>query len=268
MTPDWQPVSRGLRLILTGAKTVGWSIFGLVAVFVLGFCLLIRAEGNDAEVVVLTLFFAALASIAIGRLLCTVGRYLCLRTPEDAPAARATIRLAVILETCGLLTWASAFAILFTPLSGPELVLSGYGFALLCNAFGRVFFFRYLHLLGLQVQSHSLIDEARRFLRFSISAIVLAVLGIGLLIMGNSSRGADEFGRAVQTLTCIGGGLCLFVTASLLLYLTLCYFFLISEAQRIVAHYKPSIPDDDPDPDREYRARYLAGGGKETDADT
>jgi hypothetical protein len=266
MTPDWQPVSRGLRLILTGAKTVGWSIFGLVVVCGFGFCLMLASR--DAWPIFVIPLLSALGFIILGRLLCTVGRYFCLRTPEDAPAARASIRLAVILETCGLLTWASTFAIPFTPLSGPELVLSGYGFALLCNAFGRVFFFRYLHLLGLQVQSHSLIDEARRFLRFSISAIVLAAVGIGFLIMGNSSRGADEFGRAVQTLTCIGGGLCLCVTFSLLLYLLLVYFYVISEAQRIVAHYKPSIPDDDPDPDREYRARYLAGGGKETDADT
>lgn len=266
MTPDWQPVNRGLQLILTGAKTVGWSIFGLVAVFGLGFCLLIRTEGNDAGVIVLTLFFAALASIAIGRILCTVGRYLCLRTPVDAPAARATIRLTVILETCGLLTWLSAFAIVFTPFASPEVVISGYGFALLCNVFGRVFFFRYLHMLGLQVQSHSLIDEARRFLRFSISAIVLAALGIGFLIMGNSSRGADEFGRAVQTLTCISGGLCIFVSAGLLLYLTLVYFILIAEAQRTVASYTPPPADDDPD--REYRDRYLASGGTDTDADT
>lgn len=266
MTPDWQPVNRGLRLILTGAKTVGWSIFGLVAVFGLGFCLLIRTEGNDAGVIVLTLFFAALASIAIGRILCTVGRYLCLRTPLDAPAARATIRLTVILETCGLLTWLSAFAIVFTPFASPEVVISGYGFALLCNIAGRVFFFRYLDLIGQHVQSQSLIEDARRFFRFSITAIVLAVVGTGLLFVGNTSRSADDFGRAVQSLTCVGGGLCLCATTMFLMYLTLVYFFLISEAQRIVANYTPPPADDDPD--REYRDRYLASGGTDTDADT
>jgi uncharacterized membrane protein len=266
MTPDWQPVSRGLRLILTGAKTVGWSIFGLVAVFGLGCCLLIRTEGNDARVIVLTLFFAALASIAIGRIFCTVGRYLCLRTPVDAPAARATIRLTVILETCGLLTWLSAFAIVFTPFASPEVVISGYGFALLCNIAGRVFFFRYLDLIGQHLQSHSLTEDARRFFRFSITAIVLAVVGTGLLIVGNTTRSADELSRAVQSLLVIGGVLFLSVTASLLLYLLLVYFYVISEAQRIVANYTPPPADDDPD--REYRDRYLTSGGTDTDADT
>jgi hypothetical protein len=89
----------------------------------------------------------------IGMVVATVGRMWCLETPAEWPIARSRIRLAVILDGCGLLSgllnagvaYAARIGSITIPL---EVLWSVFGFSLILLVAGRVFFHAYLRSLA------------------------------------------------------------------------------------------------------------------------
>jgi hypothetical protein len=110
----------------------------------------------------------------IGIVVATIGRMWCLETPAEWPIARSRIRLAVILDVCGLLSGLVNVGVAYAANTGsitmpPEVLWSVFGFSLILLVAGRVFFVAYVRSLA-----RALGKSTKT--RLSIGAVVVIVL--------------------------------------------------------------------------------------------
>lgn len=264
MTQSWQTVRLGLRLILVGAQTIGWSLAAAFAVGCGGTALLSAFEAQPAAgwYALGLLFIATIMACAIGRLLSAIGRWVCMATPPEAAKARARIRLTVIFETCSLLSGTVTVILIATGTLLPsEVGMLGVGFCLLSAVLSRVLFFAFVLAVSEDVQGRTTTDDAKKVFRISLFTLGAAVLGPVLLAIGNQIRGDDT---TILAYSIFGVGGCLFCTAAVfVLYLFVGHFILITDLRRHLAGNKLTVSEGDPD--REYLERHLAGGGSADD---
>jgi hypothetical protein len=266
VTACWRTVSTGLRLVLVGAQVAAWSLAAAFAIGCGGVGIAHAADGHEiVRWIVVGLLFAALGAIVLGRVLCAVGRWVCMATPPHSTKARSRIRLTVIFETCGLLSGVATVALVDLHLPLPdELAMIGGGFWLLTTVIGRVCFFSFAQAVGESVGARTVTDDAKRMFRISLVTLVAGVTGPILVPIGNSILVSHPALHALRAVLIVAGiGLvCVAVAFSLFLFAS--HFMLTADLKRILSTYTPAPPDDDPD--REYRERYIAGGG--TDRET
>lgn len=265
MTPSWRTVRFGLRLILIGAQTIGWSLAAAFAIGCGGMALLLALKGDDfIGWVILVLFYTTLGTGILGRLLCAVGRWICLATPPEATKARARIRLTVIFETCSLLSGAATVGLAVSGiLPAPQFALIGVCFWLLTTVVGRVYFFAFEWAVTEATQARASTDDARSFFRISLFTLGVTVLGVGLMAVANLVVGDDTAIMMLSSVLVAGGAVFLFVAAGCALYLFFAHFVLITDLRRHLGSYQPQPSEEDPD--REYLERHLAGGGSADD---
>jgi hypothetical protein len=265
MTASWRTVSTGLRLVILGAQVVGWT---LASAFTLGCGAAAVLRGLDVqegvEWVWPVLVFTGLGVMVIGRLLCTVGRVLCLATPPEATQARSRIRLAVIFEVCSLLSGVACIvvALLWWSIPG-ELAVIGFAFWVLTAILGRVCFFWFAQAAGECVTARTATEDARRLVRVSIFTILSIVVGSLLLGVGNSIRADDPTVQGMCVVVAVVGCGLLCLAAMFSLFLFASHFILVADLRRVLANYSPPPPPDDPD--AAYRDRYMAAGGSVAD---
>lgn len=265
MTASWRTVSSGLRLVQVGAQVVAWAVGAVFAVGCGGTAVYQAADGNEiVRWAVVALLFAALTAIVIGRLLCTVGRWVCLATPAEAPKARSRICLTVIFETCGLLSGAATIALVFAGLPLPdELGMIGSGFWLLTSVIGRVCFFWFAQAVGETVGARTVTADANRLFLTALFTLAAAVFGPLLFGVGAAVAVTNGGLEALRAVFCVTGCGLILMAVVLGMFLFASHFILLAELRRVLAAYTPAPADDDPD--REYRERYIAGGGTDRD---
>ncbi len=248
----------GLRLTLIGAQVIGWSLAAAFALVCGGAGVLSGFElGPLAGWLFGGLFFTTLSTVVLGRVLCAVGRWVCLATPPEATTARARVRLVVVLETCGLLSGLTTIGLAFSGLPiPPELGLTGMGFCVVTTVSARVMFFHFARAVADCIAVDSTAQDALRLFRVSLVAVGAVVVGSLLLALGNSLSVGDVDRIPLRALSCVAVGLLLAVAFFLGLYLLAGHFMLTADLRRHLSRYTPPPADDDPD--RDYRERYSA----------
>lgn len=200
-SPDLLRVSRGLAVAHWGVRLITGTFLASAAILVV-FVLFDFSRGWTRDyfyIAMLGILIALIPTgIAVGVLVGFIGRPFCLRTPPELPIARARIRLAVLLEACGLTT-----AVMFIPFAFmlrwatgvfPNEVVAYpvFAFSFVLFIAGRVFFLTYTTALaeavGMQV-SH----------RPSVAMVTLIICG-SAVIATLCSLGITG-GKSLSTLT-------------------------------------------------------------------
>lgn len=248
----------GLRLMQFGAQLIGWALASAFAIGCGGAAVVSGLElGQFAGWVVSGLFITALGTAAVGRLLCAAGRWVCLASPPEAPAARARIRLVVVLETCGILSGITTLGLACSGIPIPsELGLAGFGLSVLSIVLARVFFFHFVQAVAEGIPTDTTATSARRLFRISLVAIGAVVVGVMLFPLGSSIPAEEAIRQRVCGCFYAVGGLSVSLALFLGLYLLAGHFMLLADLRREVADYTPPPADDDPD--RPYLERYSA----------
>jgi hypothetical protein len=188
MTTAAPAVARGLKLIHVGLVTtmllaVGYVLaLGIVGTLTAQFVRYHPWVGF-AFVGVLTLI--ALGTVA-GMLTGFVGRCRCLATPEEWPAARTRIRMAVLLEACGWLSGLANFAAAWgiaTRWIPLPMIAAGVtaGLSVLMLVLGRVMFLRFARAVADALGHEPLARQAARSLVLFVTLVACGVIGFALL---------------------------------------------------------------------------------------
>jgi hypothetical protein len=267
MTPSWRTVGTGLRLVQVGARVIGWALAATVA---FGCGLFSALYSNSVPPAVgygvLGLFLAAFAVAAGGRVTCAVGRWKCLAVPPEAATARARIWLAVILETCGLLSAGATLLLIVlyncrVPLP-VEVCWTAMGFSALAFVVARVCYFHFALSVAVSVNARTDADSSR-FYRVSWVAMSTLAGGVLLTALSFGVPGGEVF-EQLRGVLGFSGSFLLVGTVALLMFLFAHHSVLVAELRRLLVTYTPPPPDDDPD--AAYRERHVAGGGSVHDA--
>jgi hypothetical protein len=263
VSDQWRQVARGLKiarvaLVLTVACAALFA--GLVLMAGIGnasdYLRNNYLAGVALAAVLVGLGLTAVAAVVLG----FVARCRCLATPADRTAARARVRLAVLLETCG---WVSLAANVMVgvgtvtkvlPLPTLAVPITG-GFSLLLLVVGRVIFFWYTRSLA-----ESFDAPLARLPALSIALLLTwvggAVAGFTVYQLGNFSVAppalAFPTSYALFSVAGVAGVAGQFV-----------YGRLLGRLAAAVGQFNVVPP---PPSDRAYRERYLAGGGSDADA--
>lgn len=239
MTPPLRAVAHGLRTVATGINlTCTPVVFGGVVAWFLS-----RGE----------VFLLVLGVSLIGVVVTAVGRCFCLRVPPAMPAARARIRLAVILDLTGLgSTAALVIAQLVAPTIPPVVVWSGVGFSAVALVAGRVMFFLFLHALAVSIRQPKQIAGVRFAARWSLLAAGCVGFSYGaVLSVAGQGRFAEVYflyAFLIGTTSClILGGIWWRV-----------YTLALQRLSAAVESFTAEPATDRDSPDREYRSRYPA----------
>ncbi len=175
-SPDLQRVSRGLALVHWGVRLIAGAVVTAAALFVVITLVSFGsgAGGLGSVIALALLMFLISFPIGTGILLGAIGRVLCLRTPPELPIARARIRLAVILEGCGLLT-AVVTGVVAAVANGAgpirlayEVLYSVLVFAVVLFAAGQAFFYAFSVALAKAVDMKPATRPSLRRLRAAV----------------------------------------------------------------------------------------------------
>lgn len=200
--PDLLRVSRGLALVHWGFRLIAAGVILTAVIFAVntGLRFFHRQAPFDLQDLLHSTYlycnffwglgFLIVPPIVIGILVGSIGRVLCLRTPPELPIARARIRLAVLLEGCGLMTAAVnggviAATILANSNNIPyEVRYAVLWFAVVLFVAGRAFFYAFSVALAKAV-------DMKLVHRSSVAALVVIVTGsmvsfAGLLLLGGT----------------------------------------------------------------------------------
>lgn len=227
--PDLREVSAGLAVVQLGFRLVSGAVWLAVATGVLATVF----QQVDPDIEKWSVLFASVGGSCfaavltpLGLLVGFAGRLRCLETPAEWTAARSRVRLAVLLEGCGLLCGVVnaviAWAVVSGSLTVPVAVLhTVFGFALLMFVAGRVFFFAYLRSL-VRAVGHSapaglgaevvLLVAAAAVLSAAIGAHIAAdthpsltnermvAVGVSFVVAAAVFVGLNEYGRMLRRL--------------------------------------------------------------------
>lgn len=194
-------VSLGLALVHWGFRLIAGAVILAAAIFVVH-VLFDFSWGWTPSYLYVGMVMILLAvipiPIVIGILLGVIGRLFCLRTPPELPVARARIRLAVLLEGCGLLT-AVVTGVVAAVANGAgpirlayEVLYAVLVFAVGLFAAGRAFFYTYSVAVAKAV-------DMKLVHRPSVAALVVIVTGSTVFAAAYSLAGTR--GRFPSTLT-------------------------------------------------------------------
>lgn len=130
-------------------------------------------------------------SSAVGILVGFIGRTSCLDTPSELPVARARIRLAVILEGCGLLSsavnggvvWANNTSNITLPV---EVLYSVFWFAFALFVAGRAFFYAFTVALAKAVDMKPAPRPSVSVLMMVVTGATIVATAVGLQLTGGS----------------------------------------------------------------------------------
>jgi hypothetical protein len=189
MHSPFHAVARGLRVAHVGYLLACWGTTAAILIpQVVG-----RSFSYSSEmycVVAVTLGLAVLLGLA-GVVVGILGRVRCLKLPAEFPAARGRLLAGLILEGCG---WVSllggagvAVAMGFRWLPDAAWVPAiGTTFSGIMLLGGRVMFLRFLKLLAGVVDDASSARLARLSLALLLSNFAVGLLGVGVMIGGNT----------------------------------------------------------------------------------
>jgi len=201
-------VSLGLALVHLGFRLIAAAVILTAVIFVVHVLFDFSWAWTPSYLylgMVMILLALIPIPIVIGILVGVIGRLFCLRTPPELPTARARIRLAVLLEGCGLLTalvnavvvWAIWTINGYPGAGGPstvpdEVVFGVYLFAVVQFAAGQAFFYAFSVALAKAV-------GMKLVHRPSVAALVVIVTGSTVFAAAYSLAGTR--GRFPSTLT-------------------------------------------------------------------
>ncbi len=188
MMPPLRQLAVSLMCIRTGLQLTGWGLLLAAAVLMGSACLgWIGGGGGNATLFLLcgAVLFVLLALLVafVGLVIGFAGRCQCLACPEEFPRARAAVRLAVLLESCGWLHWFSSVA--FCGMVGSGLVtlpwwVAGIGFAVsgVLVLGGLGFFVRFCHHLAVALDDPKATDTGIG------GGVLLVGVGVMLCVVG------------------------------------------------------------------------------------
>lgn len=222
---------------------------------------------NEVNTAVLSLtngaVYGCLAAAGVGLVLGGFGRYCCLRVSTSDGTAAARIKLATVLEVCSRLSGAALLGVswLGTKVIGPlpHLVETTWAlFTGIAAYIARVQFHLFLRTLALHF-APPLMAEVKAVSRLYLYVPGGFILAIGVAAAGNFVNSSDELPVYEA-----GGRLLawLIATAATVFGLFMAWRWggLLGELRKGVmqAETDELLAGADDDPDREYRARYLA----------
>ncbi len=271
--PSWnRNVSVGLRMSSLGLWALTTAAVLTVAIGLLS-AITYReygprlGYGSDVEDAVIELtrggMYGCLAAAGVGLVLGAFGRYCCLRASMTDGTAVARIKLATVLEVSSLLSGAALIGVswLGTKVIGPlpHLVETTWAlFTGIAAYLARVQFHLFLRTLALHF-APPLMAEVKAVSRLYLYVPGGFIVAIGVAAAGNFVNSSDELPVYEA-----GGRLLawLIATAATVFGLFMAWRWggLLGELRKGVmqAETDELLAGADDDPDREYRARYLA----------
>lgn len=269
--PSWnRNVSVGLRVSSLGLWALTTAVVLFVAVGVLN---ALTSEPyrywyhNDVDSSLLTLtrgaMYGCLAAAGVGLVLGAFGRYCCLRASMTDGTAIARIKLATVLEVSSLLSGGALIGVswLGTKVIGPlpHLVETTWAlFSGIAAYIARVQFHLFLRTLAGHV-APALVAEVKAVSRLYLYVPGGYVLSLGVVAAGNFLNPSGE-GAVYEA----GGRLLAWLVATAAsvfgLFMVWRWGRLLLELRQAVAQAETDeqFAGSEDDPDREYRARYLA----------
>jgi hypothetical protein len=185
--PDLSEVGRGLAIVQWGFRLVAGAVWAAGAGVILA--AVTDAGHHTYTLGLLAGGVTALAACALmlGAVIGMHGRERCLDTPRELPAARARIRLAVLLEGCGWLSgvvnlgvaWATGVGSITLPW---EVVHAVFGLSFVLFLAGRVFFFAYLRALAKSVDFTPSTGSPLLAIMVVVTASTMVATSVGLLV--------------------------------------------------------------------------------------
>ncbi len=219
--PDLQRIRLGLALVHWGFRLIAGAVVTAAALYAMSVLLACIDEKNSNIVFIAAMILPILTPvpIVIGILVGVIGRPFCLRTPPELPIARARIRLAVLLEACGLTT-----AVMFIPFAFmlrwatgvfPNEVVAYpvFAFSFVLFIAGRVFFLTYTTALANAV-------GMQFFHRPSVTMVLVIVAGstlfaVACVLTGNYGRNPITYSHLLPAGIVFVLALCVFGTLNL-----------------------------------------------------
>lgn len=261
MTSPYRKVLLGLRLSSVGLWTVTTNV-----VLLLSMMLLLKCTGPYTPgwmtVALMTPYvsYVCLGIGGLGLVIGFVGRCCCLSVPAAAGAAPARIGLAVIFEACSLLSAAALVGAVFLPLAAlPSFVpLTWMGFIWLTAYVARMQFLRFTRALAEHVDP-SMVPEAKAVQRLYLYVPGGFILAFGIATAGTLFRLMFSDDVPVACGMVLGW----LVTTAVTMFGVIgvwrwsCLLVGLRKAVVRAEHHELHVGGED-DPDREYRARYLA----------
>lgn len=212
-------VSRGLAVSHWGVRLIAGAVVTAAALLDISGLLTHFGWLNSMIVfcAIMILWILTPIPIAIGILVGVIARVLCLRTPPELPIARARIRLAVMLEACGLMTAVLnipfAFMLRWATGGFPDLVMGAvFACSIVLFIAGRVFFLTYTTALAKTVG----MQFSRRP---SVTMVLVIVAGSTLFaaacgLWGNYGREPNTLFRMLGAGVAFMVAVCVFGTLS------------------------------------------------------
>jgi hypothetical protein len=240
MSQPFRTVAKGLRWVFTGA----WLTPGVIVAAVCLLCCAAGVPGLSGLGAFLAVGLTLLGLAGVATFVSPVGRLMCLATPEDAPVARTRIRLAVIFESCSVLSGISGIVVAIADLIPTEFEIVGVGFSLVTGVIARLFFLLYARSLAEHIGATDEATTAKTIFHAALGLIVSGVLSAGGFTIADAVPSAKDPGPMRAVLFTLAACLmCLAVMC--LMYFGVGYYLLFSTLWQKVQAFADTQPGEE-----------------------